>query len=420
MSRAAQAGLIGPATRRWGAMSSRARLPSFLVALAVLILVAGGCSGDGEVVVSSPSIEPSVEGAEPADAGSGADAGSQADAPATTGDEAEEESGGFELPPLGDGATADGDAGDEGASEGDTSGSAQLEAGFLQQAVEVTSGSTSYRYEMSFAMRISDPSMSLDVSPDEPLAVGAISGNTSWMLLDMGGMFDAIAESLPPGQAAEMDRMLGDDLTMEIITDGDALMYLRAPMLASLAAQGQMPGAGELGALGDGWGTVDISRSGLLSAEELAELTGAQASASPEAMMELLREAADITEVGRVDVRGVTTTHLRARVSLRAMIEAQGVDLEQFGAMLDVDSVLGVVLPFEVYVDDDDRVRRVELTMDLASIEDVVGETAPQGTEFSYTTSIDMFDFGADITITPPPADQIVGDITDVFLGLGG
>ncbi len=397
-------------------MSSRPRLLSVLAALAAVLLVASGCAGETQVVLDSPDIEPSADAAGP-----GGDAGGAGDPPAVDGAEPAEEDagGGFKLPPLGEG-TGDEITDPAGTEESGESGT--VEPGFLKKAAEATDAATAYRYEMAIEMQISDGAMSIDVSPDEPFAVGAMSGTSAHTLLDMGPFFDAVIESLDPSQAGAMQRLIGDDLSMEIITVDGARMYVRAPMLGQLAGEGQLPGGADLAALRDGWAMVDLGQVGYLSAEDLAQLTGTQGSTTPDAIVGLLREAsADVTEVGRVDVRGVATTHLRARVNMGAMMEAQGLDRDQLaGVAGDLDAMLDVELPFEVYVDDEDRVRRVSLTLDPEALQDLVGESAPPGADFSFTSTIDMFDFGADIEITPPPADQIVADLTDAFLALGG
>lgn len=125
----------------------------------------------------------------------------------------------------------------------------------------------------------------------------------------------------------------------------------------------------------------------------------------PTAGLELLRGADDVEEVGEEEVRGDATTHYRATLDLeRARDEAPE---EQRAAMDQAIAQLGSnELPVEVWLDEEDRVRRMRYAIDLAQMEiDAAGDAALQGT---ITTTMEFWDFGVEVDVSPPPDEEVV------------
>lgn len=105
---------------------------------------------------------------------------------------------------------------------------------------------------------------------------------------------------------------------------------------------------------------------------------------SPEKLLTMLRAASSETErVGEEDVRGSST------VRYRLTVDCELADLECEGAAL-----------VEVWIDDDGLVRRIGLDDD------------------SGTGTFEFFDFGADVDVEPPPADEVVSE-DEVFASEG-
>lgn len=291
-----------------------------------------------------------------------------------------------------------------------------VDLAFVRDAATTTEAAESYRFEVRFGWQMSDPTFSINVAPDTPLMVGATSGSRSSMSLDFGPIFTAVFDALGGEQA--VTELFGSDLTMQMVDDGAGTMYLKVPMFAALAAEGALPA--DFAGLAGGWGLIDLTRVEGLSASEVADLTGTQGGSSPEELLELLRAAGSVEDLGAAEVRGTPTSHLRVTVSFAEMIEAQGLDaaeLEQLAG--DVSAALDFEMPFDVFIDEQGRVRRVSLTFDLESIEALGGTDLPPGAAFSMSTTIDFFDFGADI-IVEVPSDQVVVDLTDALTDLLG
>jgi hypothetical protein len=211
------------------------------------------------------------------------------------------------------------------------------------------------------------------------------------MTVDLGGLGELAGGELGSGR-------------MEFVIDG-LVHYIKLP-----------EGSKDLRALANKWLKIDLEKAGEKSGLDLGALQ--QANQNPSQLMQFLRGASDdVEELGREDVRGVETTHYRATVDLDEAAE-RGADIgelseemrEQLKAEIErMKAQLGVeTFPVDAWVDEDSLVRRMK--MDL-------GFTA-DGEAVDMVMTIDFFDFGVDVRVAPPPADQTV-DVTELA-GLGG
>lgn len=138
----------------------------------------------------------------------------------------------------------------------------------------------------------------------------------------------------------------------------------------------------------------------------------------PTQFLEFLRGAEDATDRGREDVRGVPTTHYGATVNFQDALEAAPAEQREAmqalldGAPSDFD-FSGFEFPIDAWIDDTGLPRRIRMEMDLSQFGQ--GEI-PGGTTMTF--SMEMFDYGIDVNVEPPPADQVT-DMTDL-LGAGG
>lgn len=128
--------------------------------------------------------------------------------------------------------------------------------------------------------------------------------------------------------------------------------------------------------------------------------------------LETLRDAsADTEQVGREDVAGVTTTHYRGTVDLVRSLEILQGPLREM-----VEQVLATgeaePVPFDVWIDDEGRVRRMENTVSL-ELPQLQGQT------LVVTTRLDIGDFGVEVDVEAPPASA-VRDGAPILDALGG
>lgn len=375
----------------------RIRIPSlFVAALAVLAVLTGCGSSATTVEVGSPTFE------QP-------DAGSPATEP--TGDSE------TAVAP----ATPPGDAAE---------GSLVISTDAAALASSVT-GST-YRAELAFTMRVSDGGVSLDLGDEEPAVFIEQRGANSHTTLDFASTFEALVAMMPADEATQALGALGEgDLTMEmIIVDGTG--YLRAPFFETvLNASGaggeafdpaQLGPAGGLLQLGDGWGSFDLTAIPGVDPEALAQMVGGMSGGNTSQLLDLLEAAGTVDVVGQAEVRGVTATQYRGSVAFGDVLASSSAS-GQITSMLgeQAESLLGIEVPIDVFVDPDGRLRRIEYTMDMASLFATVpdaGDLADDAT-LVIGASLDFFDFDdPGIAIEAPPADQIVADLTDDFAAI--
>jgi hypothetical protein len=299
---------------------------------------------------------------------------------------------------------------------------------YLSAVADETDGST-YRMAMDMTMRVGAEGESLEMGG--PVMTGEADGDLSAMTLDLGELFrDAAAQAPDPS----LDGLLGGDLTMEMITDGETL-YLRAPFFATIAQMALDTGAtrGDLGpladlaALGDEWGRVDLSE---MSPSEIASTAGAQ-TADPKVFLDMLARGTDVRDLGTQTIDGDQVRGLAATVTYQDMIEAQDLDADdvrgQFGAAagsppddVDVDELLDALfaleMPIEVWVDDEDHVRRITMAMNMTPVLERFDDEMTGGADFSADFSIDFFDYGDESIDIEVPTAAV--DVTDEFLEL--
>lgn len=239
-------------------------------------------------------------------------------------------------------------------------------ASLLIGAGQRTSDAETGRYEMTIAG-----------GPDEPADGGATDFRATGEFAD-GGARVHLAFDGPPGAGS----------TEQTIIDGVAYV-----------------------SFGDTCTSADLS--------DLLGDTAATGATDPSALLDLLGGVGDgVTEEGREDVRGVATTHLSGTYTTRDALDAaigdQADTLEDAVGSFS-DEMLDAELAVDVFVDDDGLLRRVE-------IETPGGSAAGAEVPSSFTT-IDYFDFGADIDIVAPAgcdALPTIPGVTDGVEGLGG
>jgi hypothetical protein len=178
-----------------------------------------------------------------------------------------------------------------------------------------------------------------------------------------------------------------------IITQG-LVMYMHAPTLAQ-----QLPGHKE-------WLKVDVAalaKSRNVDLGQFRQLT----QNDPTQMLAYLRATSGkVEKVGAETVRGVETTHYRAKVDLDKVAAQAPPNLRKtFRASIQSlkQSLGSSTVPVDVWVDRDDLVRRLSEHLDVKGSGKV---------DFS----VDFYDFGAPVSISPPPASATL----DLGTVLGG
>ena len=144
-----------------------------------------------------------------------------------------------------------------------------------------------------------------------------------------------------------------------------------------------------------------------LDTRQLGGAAQSQASDPTKVLRFLAGVNGKVDTVGKETVRGADTTHYRTTLDLAKAAKAAGSDgaaLTQLTQQLGTSS-----LPTDVWVDGDGRLRRLRYAVDVKG-------GAPAATRIEV--SMELFDFGTAVTVTPPPADQVAD--AGGLVGAGG
>jgi hypothetical protein len=196
------------------------------------------------------------------------------------------------------------------------------------------------------------------------------------------GAFDANEQR---GQMSFTTSVAGQDLDMEMVY-ALPVVYMHYPA-------GLLPGMPE----GKPWVKLDLEKLGQQQGLDFGQLMQAGQS-DPTQGLQYLKGAKDIQAVGHEEIRGVQTTHYTGVVDLRALAEE---DPALKGSIDQMVAKTGITrIPVEVWIDDDGLVRRLKQTMH--------GAASGQGIPLDMTTTTELYDFGTDVNVEEPPADQVI------------
>jgi hypothetical protein len=123
-----------------------------------------------------------------------------------------------------------------------------------------------------------------------------------------------------------------------------------------------------------------------------------------------LRGSGEVEEVGVEALDGVETTHYRATVDLdRAVQQAPAEARDQVQAQIDQIKAAGISeLPIDVWIDGDGLPRKLGYDITVEA----------EGQEVHTVLEMLFTDYGIEVDVTPPPADQVT-DFSELTASLG-
>ena len=190
------------------------------------------------------------------------------------------------------------------------------------------------------------------------------------------------------------------DVSMEMRMLGTKL-YLRLPQeLAGPALPGGKP-----------WAGFDLGKS--LEQAGLGSLDFTQQQDPAQTLQYLRAASTGVEEAGSATVRGAETTRYVGRLDFQKALDA-GVDKLELpaaerekarkGMKWMLDQMGSKTVPFEVFVDEDGLLRRMNMDMSMK----IAGE------QITMAMRMDYFDFGVDVDVEAPPAAD-VSDVTGLL-----
>lgn len=226
-----------------------------------------------------------------------------------------------------------------------------------------------------------------------------MSGGAQEMTINAEGAFEFESQrgSMTMDLGALGAQMGGGKI--EMITDG-TILYMKMPNAAAMGVTTP-------------WVKMDLEKmGGAAGMGQLSQLNNND----PSRTLDMLRGVSDdVEEVGTEDVRGTSTTHYKATIDLEKALAETPEDGRE-ALQQQVQTLGTTTLPVDVWIDDEGLLRRQEVTMDLSNAD--TGGAPAGATPTSMFMRMEMFDFGAEVNVEPPPANQVT-DIADMP-GAGG
>jgi hypothetical protein len=245
----------------------------------------------------------------------------------------------------------------------------------LALAAERTANADSARFEMTMEMAGAGQAFAAT-------ATGAVdnASQRATMSMDLSGLAQAFGA--PAGTGS---------MSMDMVMDGQVI-YMRFPLLTQM-----LPG-------GKPWVRLDLVELAKRGDFDLGQLQSFSEN-DPRRTLDYLRAVSgEIETLGSEKVRGVQTTHYRAVVNLRKYPDLVPDELRE-SVQEAVDRLIEQVgigaVPVEVWIDDDQLVRRMAMEFDVAA------GTTPVASK----VTMEMFDYGVPVSVTAPPAAE-VSDLT--------
>jgi hypothetical protein len=153
------------------------------------------------------------------------------------------------------------------------------------------------------------------------------------------------------------------------------------------------------------WLKIDVTAESETSDVDLAALSAE--SGNPADGLEMLSGISDdVVEVGKEDVRGEKTTRYSGTLDFSKAAEKES-DQAKKDALLAVGKLYGgQPLPVNVWLNKKDRVVKMTFSIETAKM---IQPTTPDETVMGTVDfSMEFYDFGTDVDIQVPPADQVI------------
>ena len=211
---------------------------------------------------------------------------------------------------------------------------------------------------------------------------GSVRAGGQTVEMDGEGEFAAKGKK---GSVSMTSSFLGTEIKLDMVMAWP-IMYMRFPA----GADAELPPGKE-------WVKFDVQKLGKELGVDFNELMQASQS-DPSQALAYLQKVADLETVGAEEVRGIETTHFRGVVDMRRVANAYPELQDAVDAMIRQSGIDR--MPVDVWVSADGLVRRMTMTY-----EDVRSRGAPTT---DMTMEMELYDFGAAVTIEEPPADEVV------------
>jgi hypothetical protein len=239
----------------------------------------------------------------------------------------------------------------------------------VASAASKTAGTQSAKFHMD---------VSETVGPIGPLHFSAdgASDNTTHSA-DMTMDLSSIA-SLVGSQAGNPDQWKA-----HVILDGSGsspILYMQLPALDKYLN-------------GKTWMKADLAALAQKAGVDLGQLLQQAGSQDPTKALQMLESVGNVSKAGTATIDGVDTTEYSGTIDVQKAAAALGPEVEKVLAQSSITTI-----PVDVWIGSDGLVRRMHDTISYTE----------NGMQATTDLTLDLTDFGTQVTVTPPPADQTV------------
>jgi hypothetical protein len=211
---------------------------------------------------------------------------------------------------------------------------------------------------------------------------GAIDGTSAEATFRLGSIFRQTG--LPAGVSpdATMAQLMHASMKeISLQQNGDYVVYLGLGVLAS-----HLPG-------GKHWIELDLSKLGKAAGIDLGKLLSGSQFQPGDLLGMLKAEGAKISKLGSATVDGAATTHYRVTIDMAKALQAKGLTSPLLAGL----AAQMPKVPEDVWIGNDGLVHRIRLSLGI-----------PQsGTTVRIAMTMDLYDYGAHVTIAAPPSSDV-------------
>jgi len=211
---------------------------------------------------------------------------------------------------------------------------------------------------------------------------GAASVQGQQVLITGAGDFDSASRR---GQMQAHASVSGLDVQIDEVLDGTTI-YMKSPLFSAALPNGKT------------WLKLDLQKFGQSKGIDFNQLL----TQNPAQSFAQLKASGQVKEIGDETIDGAETTHYRAHIDPAKI--PQGAKIQAL-----TNAKYG---PYDVWVGKDDGyIHRTKNTYSYS---------APGVGRQAASMTMDFSDFGKDVTVTVPPADETVDATDKTINGLGG
>jgi hypothetical protein len=222
---------------------------------------------------------------------------------------------------------------------------------------------------------------------------GAIDGSSAELSFRLAQLYAVMG--LPPGARDATMAQLQHATVKEIVLEenGEYVIYMRIPFFSSPLTGGKQ------------WLKLDVTKLGKAAGIDLGELTSGSQLDPTDLLTMLQAEGAKVQKLGPATIDGAATTHYNVKIDMAKALQSAGVKSPLLSGMASKVKTASE----NVWIGENGLLRRLQL-----------GYSVPKGaTPVHLGVTMDLFDYGAKVSIAAPPSSAVFDATQFVQQGLG-